>query len=116
MHWNIIFIKSNPTESHSSTQASADSQTNLNPSEQPQDGAAAEKDHLAMFYTTVEPRAHRDAYERITFTETATFSLLDIQQSCLNDEDERVEEVKANNKKYLELCRTKVQLFRIVSN
>lgn len=61
-----------------------------------------------MFYTIVEPHVPKDAYERITFTETPTFKLLDIPQSCLFDEDERVESVKAKNAKYLELCKTKV--------
>ena len=82
-----------------------DSQSNMNPSDAPQGEVNVEKEHSALFYTTVEPKNLNEikVYEKIMFTETPTFTLLDIPQSCLFDEDPMVETVKENNKKYYEV-------------
>lgn len=95
----------------SSTQASMDSQVNMNPSDAPQgEGAPVEKEQTALFHTTVDPIDPKEIkiYEKITFTETPTFNLLNIPQSRLFDEDPMVEQVVAKNKKYLEICKTKL--------
>ena len=94
----------------SSTQASMDSQSNMNPSDAPQGEVNIDKEQSALFFTTVEfvdPKAVK-IYEKITFTETPTFTLLDIPQSCLADEDPMVETINKKNKKYLELCKAKI--------
>ena len=88
-----------------------DSQVNMNPSDAPQgEGAPVEKEQTALFYTTVDPIDPKEIkiYEKITFTETPTFNLLNIPQSRLFDEDPMVEQVVAKNKKYLEICKTKL--------
>ena len=94
----------------SSTQASMDSQSNMNPSDAPQGEVNTEKERSALFFTTVEFVDPKEVkiYEKITFTETPTFTLLNIPQSCFADDDPTVETINKNNKKYLELCKAKV--------
>lgn len=82
-----------------------DSQYNINPSDMPQGEAPIEKEHSALFFTTVDNTDPKEVklYEKITFTETPTFTLLDIPQSRMHDEDSNVGSLREKNKKYLEV-------------